>query len=289
MRPEQSCYSVTEMCLALGVSRSGLYDHTQKNQRDRRQEDGALAEQIAVIFLESRNTYGCRRIQQMLRRQGIQCGKNRICRLMEDQGLRAVQKRRFRPQTTQSRHAEPIAPNHLKELSEAPQRPNQVWAADITYLPTQEEGWIYLAAEMDLCSKRIAGWNLDDSLAAPLVVDAFERAVQSWSTVPELHHSDRGVQYAAQDFRQTLKIYAVTPSMSRKACCYDNAAMESFFATLKTECFQNRIPKNRAQARAMLFDYIETFYNPKRLHSGLGYFSPLEFEKLLNNQLNLQN
>lgn len=289
MRTEQSCYSVTEMCQALGVSRSGLYDHTQKNQRDRRQEDGALAEQIAVVFLESRNTYGCRRIQQMLRRQGIQCGKNRICRLMEDHGLRAVQKRRFRPQTTQSRHAEPIAPNHLKELPEAPQRPNQVWAADITYLPTQEEGWLYLAAEMDLCSKRIAGWNLDDSLATPLVVDAFERAVRSWSTVPELHHSDRGVQYAAQDFRQTLKIYDVTPSMSGKACCYDNAAMESFFATLKTECFQNRIPKNRAQARAMLFDYIETFYNPKRLHSALGYLSPLEFEKLLNHQLNLQN
>ena len=248
-----------------------------------------LAEQIAVVFLESRNTYGCRRIQQMLRRQGIQCGKNRICRLMEDQGLRAVQKRRFRPQTTHSRHAEPIAPNHLKELPEAPQRPNQVWAADITYLPTQEEGWLYLAAEMDLCSKRIAGWNLDDSLATPLVVDAFERAVRSWSTVPELHHSDRGVQYAAQDFRQTLKIYDVTPSMSGKACCYDNAAIESFFATLKTECFQNRIPKNRAQARAMLFDYIETFYNPKRLHSALGYLSPLEFEKLLNRQLNLQN
>ena len=289
MRTEQSCYSTAEMCLALGVSRSGLYDHTQKNQRDRRQEDGALAEQIAVVFLESRNTYGCRRIQQMLRRQGIQCGKNRICRLMEDQGLRAVQKRRFRPQTTQSRHAEPIAPNHLKELPEAPQRPNQVWAADITYLPTQEEGWLYLAAEMDLCSKRIAGWNLDDSLATPLVVDAFERAVRSWSTVPELHHSDRGVQYAAQDFRQTLKIYDVTPSMSGKACCYDNAAIESFFATLKTECFQNRIPKNRAQARAMLFDYIETFYNPKRLHSALGYLSPLEFEKLLNRQLNLQN
>ena len=142
---------------------------------------------------------------------------------------------------------------------------------------------------MDLCSKRIAGWNLDDSLATPLVVDAFERAVRSWSTVPELHHSDRGVQYAAQDFRQTLKIYDVTPSMSGKACCYDNAAIESFFATLKTECFQNRIPKNRAQARAMLFDYIETFYNPKRLHSALGYLSPLEFEKLLNRQLNLQN
>ena len=288
MRTEQSCYSTAEMCLALEVSRSGLYDHTYKNQSDRRQEDAVLAEQISLIFLQSRNTYGCRRIQQMLRRQGIQCGKNRICRLMEDQGLQAVQKRRFRPRTTQSRHAEPIAPNRLQELPEAPQRPNQVWTADLTYIPTQEEAWLYLAAEMDLCSKRIAGWNLDDSLAAPLAVEAFQRAVRSWSA-PMLHHSDRGVQYAAQEFRNTLKIYNVAPSMSRKGCCYDNAAMESFFATLKTECFQNRIPKNRAQARAMLFDYIETFYNPQRLHSALGYLSPLEFEKLLNDELNLQN
>ena len=288
MKPEQSCYSVAEMCLALGVSRSGLYDHTLKNQRDRRQEDAILAEQISLIFLESRHTYGCRRIQQMLRRQGLQCGKNRICRLMEEQGLQPVQKRRFRPQTTQSRHAEAIAPNRLQELAEAPQRPNQVWTADLTYIPTLEEGWSYLAAEMDLCSKRIAGWNLDDSLAAPLAVEAFQRAVRRWPA-PELHHSDRGVQYAAQDFRNTLQLYNVTPSMSRKGCCYDNAAMESFFATLKTECFQNRIPKNRAQARAMLFDYIETFYNPKRLHSALSYLSPLEFEKLLNDELTLQN
>jgi transposase InsO family protein len=224
----------------------------------------------------------------MLRRQGIQCGKNRICRLMEEQGLKPVQKRRFRPQTTQSRHAEPIAPNRLPELLPGHQRPNVVWSADLTYIPTLEEGWSYLAAEMDLCSRRVAGWNLDDSLAAPLVVEAFQRAVKCWSA-PVLHHSDRGVQYAAQDFRNTLKSYNVTPSMSRKGCCYDNAAMESFFATLKTECFQNRIPKNRAHARAMLFDYIETFYNPKRLHSALGYLSPLEFEKLFNEDLNLQN
>jgi putative transposase len=288
MRTEQSGYSTVEMCLALGVSRSGLYDHTQKHQGERRQEDEQLAEQIALIFLESRQTYGSRRIQQMLRRRGIYCGKNRICRLMDQTGLQPLQKRRFGPQTTQSRHALSIAPNRLKELAQVPQRPNEVWAADITYLPTLEEGWLYLAAEMDLCSKRIAGWKLEDSLAAPLVVETFRRAVSSWSA-PALHHSDRGVQYAAQDFRQILKSYDVTPSMSRKANCYDNAAMESFFATLKTECFQNRIPKNRAQAQAMLFDYIETFYNPKRLHSSLGYRSPLEFENLLHQQNLINN
>jgi len=288
MRTEQSGYSTAEMCLAFGVSRSGLYDHTQKPQGERRQADEQLAEQIALIFLESRQTYGSRRIQQMLRRRGIYCGKNRICRLMDQRGLQPLQKRRFRPQTTQSRHALSIAPNRLQELAQVPQRPNEVWAADITYLPTLEEGWLYLAAEMDLCSKRIAGWKLEDSLAAPLVVETFQRAVSSWSA-PALHHSDRGVQYAAQDFRQILKSYDVTPSMSRKANCYDNAAMESFFATLKTECFQNRIPKNRAQAQAMLFDYIETFYNPKRLHSSLGYRSPLEFENLLQQQNLINN
>jgi putative transposase len=288
MKTEPSCYSITEMCLTLGVSRSGLYDHSQKPQRQRRQQDEQLGEQIVLIFLESRQTYGSRRIQQMLRRQGLYCGKNRICRLMEAQALQPLQKRRFRPKTTQSSHAEPIAPNRLNQLAQAPSAPNQVWCADITYLPTLEEGWLYLAAEMDLCSKRIAGWKLDDSLAAPLVVEAFQRAVSSWSA-PALHHSDRGVQYAAQDFRQVLQIYHVIPSMSRKANCYDNAAMESFFATLKTECFQNRIPKNRAQAHAMLFDYIETFYNPKRLHSSLGYLSPLEFENLLHQQNLINN
>jgi putative transposase len=288
MRTEQSDYSAVEMCLALGVSRSGLYDHSQKPQRQRRQQDEQLAEQIALIFLQSRQTYGARRIQQMLRRQGIYCGKNRICRLMNEQALQPLQKRRFRPKTTQSSHREPIAPNRLNQLPQGLSAPNQVWCADITYLPTLEEGWLYLAVEMDLCSKRIAGWKLDDSLAAPLVVEAFQRAVSSWSA-PALHHSDRGIQYAAQDFRRVLQLYEVTPSMSRKANCYDNAAMESFFATLKTECFQNRIPKNRAQAQAMLFDYIETFYNPKRLHSSLGYRSPLEFENLLHQQNLINN
>jgi putative transposase len=145
------------------------------------------------FFLESRQTYGSRRIQQKLRRQGLYCGKNRICRLMEAQALKPLQKRRFRPKTTQSSHREPIAPNRLNQLAQAPSAPNQVWCADITYLPTLEEGWLYLAVEMDLCSKRIAGWKLDDSLAAPLVVEAFQRAVSSWSA-PALHHSDRGIQ-----------------------------------------------------------------------------------------------
>jgi putative transposase len=240
-----------------------------------------LAKQIEPIFSQSRRTYGARRLQQVLRRQGIRCGRKRLVRLMGQLGLQPVQKRRARPRTTQSVHREPIAPNRLNQLPLPPRAPNQVWCADLTYLPSQQEGWLYLAAELDLCSKRLLGWKLSSSLAAPLVQEAFERALQRWSVAPMLHHSDRGVQYASSGFRQLLLSYQVTPSMSRKACCYDNAAMESFWATLKTECFHDQIPLNLKHAQAMLFDYIETFYNPTRLHSSLGYLSPIEFENHL--------
>ena len=274
-------YSCSELCRALGVSRSGLYDHAAKGQRGRRLQDEELAKEIESLFSQSRCTYGARRLQQMLARKAIRCGRNRLLRLMRGLGLQAVQKRRFRPTTTQSSHDEPIAPNRLNQLPEPPSAPNQVWCADLTYLPSQQDGWLYLAAELDLCSKRIAGWKLSSSLAAPLVQEAFERAVKLWSVCPALHHSDRGVQYASNSFRELLNLYQVTPSMSRQACCYDNAAMESFWATLKTECFHDQIPLNLKHAQAMLFDYIETFYNPTRLHSSLGYLSPIEFENSL--------
>ena len=285
-----SCpYSTAELCAALEVSPSGLYAHRHKAQGARRQQDAQLAEQIGVLFLQGRGTYGCRRIRHGLRRQQIHCGTNRVCRLMRQQGLHARQKRRFRPRTTQSRHHEPIAPNRLAALPQPPRRPNQVWAADLTYLPTLEEGWCYLAVELDHCSRRVAGWRLGDSLAAPLVGEAFERAVRAWSTAPALHHSDRGAQYASAEFRRLLQRYRTRPSMSRPACPYDNAVMESFFATLKTECFGDRVPQNRAEAERLLFDYIETFYNPQRLHSTLGYLSPLEFEIHLTQPTNDRN
>jgi putative transposase len=275
-------YRRSELCRALGVSRSGLYDQAAKAQRPRWLQDQQLAKEIALLFSQSRCTYGARRLQQMLRRKAIRCGRNRLARLMSGLGLQAVQKRRFRPKTTHSAHDEPVAPNRLNQLPEPPKAPNQVWCADLTYLPSQQEGWLYLAAELDLGSKRIAGWKLSSSLATPLVQEAFERAVKLWSVCPALHHSDRGVQYASSAFRELLNSYQVTPSMSRKACCYDNAAMESFWATLKTECFHDQIPFNLKHAQAMLFDYIETFYNPTRLHSSLGYLSPIEFENSLS-------
>jgi putative transposase len=275
------CYGRAELCRVFGVSRSGCYEHALKPQRSRRLGDKVLAKELEPIFRQSRRTYGARRLQQVLRRRGIRCGRKRLVRLMSQLGLRPVQKRRSRPRTTQSRHHEPVAPNHLHQLPLPPSAPNQVWCADITYLPSQEEGWLYLAAELDLCSKRLVGWKLSSSLAAPLVQEAFQRALKLWSAGPNLHHSDRGVQYASSAFRQLLLSHQVTPSMSRKACCYDNAAMESFWATLKAECFHDQIPVNLKEAQALLFDYIETFYNPTRLHSSLGYLSPIEFENSL--------
>jgi len=282
----QDGHSVKELSQTLQVSSSGFYAHRHKEAGARAKQDAQLSEQIGVLFLRSRCTYGCRRIQQMLRREGLYCAKTRICRLMKQRGLRAGQKRRFRPRTTNSNHPLPIAPNWLAQLPEPPSQPNQVWAADITYLPTLEQGWLYLAVEMDLCSRRIVGWKLDSSLAAPLVIDAFQRALKSWARAPGVHHSDRAIQYAAASFRQVLQAHQVQSSMSRNANCYDNAAIESFFATRKSECFHHHIPKNRLETQALLFDYIETFYNPKRLHSSLGYRSPLEFEKSLVEQTN---
>ena len=275
------CYSRAELCRTFGLSRSGLYDHALRAQGSRCLQDKVLAKQIKSIFDQSRRTYGARRLQQMLRRQGTHCGRTRLGRLMRLLGLQPLQKRRRRPRTTQSVHREPIAPNSLDQLPLGPSAPNQVWCADLTYLPSQEDGWLYLAAELDLCSKRLVGWKLSSSLATPLVQEAFERALKLWPVGPQLHHSDRGVQYASSAFRQLLLSHQVTPSMSRKACCYDNAAMESFWATLKTECFQDQIPINLKHAQTMLFDYIETFYNPTRLHSSLGYLSPIEFENRL--------
>jgi putative transposase len=271
-------YSRSESCRALGVSRSGFYAEALKAQRPRRLQDQKLSKELSALFAQSRSTYGSRRLQHMLARQAIYCGRNRILRLMSQLRLQVLQKRRFRPLTTQSRHPEPIAPNRLKQLAQAPNAPNQVWCADLTYLPSQQDGWLYLAAELDLCSKRVVGWKLACSLATPLVKDAFERAVKLWSVCPKIHHSDRGVQYASSSFRQLLDSHQVLPSMSRSGCCYDNAAIESFWATLKTECFHHQLPLNLPHAQALLFDYIETFYNPQRLHSALGYLSPLEFE-----------
>jgi transposase InsO family protein len=273
----QTGQSIQLLCQTLGVSRTGYYAHRLKPQRPRRVQDRKLVEQITPIFQQSRRTYGSPRIQEALRRTGERCGKNRVARLMRQQGLRAKQKRRFRPQTTQSQHALPVPENWLAKVP-TPTRPNQIWVSDITYLPTGE-GWLYLAVVLDACSRKVVGWQVEDHLETSLVTEALKQARQRRGHAPGLlHHSDRGVQYASSAQRALLATYHITASMSRKGNCYDNAMAESFFATLKTEAFTQTAAQTKAQTKRELFEYIEAFYNTRRFHSALDYQSPVEFE-----------
>lgn len=283
-------FTLKELCATLEVSRSGYYTHGEKGEGRRRREDADLGERIRIAFHENRRTYGTRRLRVVLDRQGRACGRRRIARLMAEKGLRALRKGRYRPRTTDSRHAYPIAPNRLLPGTTETScvAPEQTWVADITYLPTGE-GWHYLAAEMNLGSRRIVGWKTGSTMESALVESAFRRAAFSYSSLPKLHHSDPGSQYAAGSFRSLLHSHSVTPSMSRRANCYDNAAMESFWSTLKTECFHAGPPPTRAEADQLLFDYIESFYNSRRLHSSLGYQSPAEYENSLCNLINKNN
>lgn len=271
-------YSSGELCQALEISDSASLAHRQKDQRPRRQRDRELIALMEPIFRQSRGTYGSPRLCAALQQAGQRCGKNRIHRLMRQQCWKVKQKRRFRPRTTDSRHALPIADNRLAQI-DRPTRPNQVWQSDITYIPTAQ-GWMYLAVTLDSYSRKVVGWQIKQSLETPLVTEALARAQKERRPGPGLlHHSDRGVQYASSACRALLAIYQMEPSMSRKANCYDNALVESFFATLKTECADDQQPLSYQHARLMIFDYIETFYNSKRLHSALGFKSPVDFEK----------
>jgi transposase InsO family protein len=279
-RQQDPTTDVAAWCEALDVSRSGYYDHRRKAQRPRRQSDENLAKAVHDCFHASRQTYGTPRLRVDLRDLGHRVGRRRIGRLMRQQNLRPKQKRRFVPKTTDSRHGKAVAPPTLLKR-EALTAPGQVWVTDITYIPTQE-GWLYLAAEMDLFSRRIVGWHAKEHMERGLVIEAFQSAVSAsrGSLRGLLHHSDQGSQYVSADFVGLLDTLGVERSMSRRGNCYDNAAMESFWATLKAECFDSKeIPATRQQARSMIFDYIEAFYNPRRRHSSLGYVAPLQFEQ----------
>lgn len=277
----QNQFALTELTQVLEVSRSGFAAHEHKEQRPRRQADQQIKSRLQLAFAQSRCTYGSPRLRVQLLREGYRCGKNRVARLMRQLGLRPKQKRRFRPQTTQSDPQRPAADNWLAKVP-APTRPDQIWLSDITYIETAE-GWLYLAATLDGCSRKCVGYHMDDSLQAHLVTEAWERARQNRRPGPGLlHHSDRGIQYTSSRFVRLLLESQTTPSMSRPGNPYDNALMESFFATLKTECFAGIKPATKAQAKLLVFEYIETFYNPRRLHSALDYRSPVEFENQFN-------
>ena len=263
----KTLHPIRSLCQALEVSPSGYYDwrirQTQPGPRAR--ENAQLLAQIVRLHQDSRQTYGSPRIQVQLRRTGHSHGRNRIARLMRQQGLWGRAKGRFRVRTTDSHHNQPIAPNRLADLP-APSAANQIWVADITYIPTQE-GWLYLAGVMDLYSRRIVGWAMDQTIDTQLVLSAWGMALTHRQPAPKLvFHSDRGCQYASAQFRHALAQGQALPSMSRKACCYDNAAMESFWSTLKQELVCRRHFKTRSEAAQAIFDFIESFYNRRRLH-----------------------
>lgn len=281
-------YSIAELTQALRVSRSGYYAWKRRALCARERQNRLLLLKIQRLHQDSRGCYGSPRIHRALRQEGQPCGHNRIARLMRREGIRAKQKRPFRPRTTQSEHALRVAPNRL--LSQAqPTAPNQVWVSDITYIPTRQ-GWLYLAAVMDLYSRRIVGWSAQHHLESSLVKEALSQAVALRRPAQGLlHHSDRGIQYASSAFQALLQSYQMRPSMSGRAHCYDNAAMESFWSTLKTELVHDQDYHTRAEATRSLFDYIELFYNRRRLHSALGYRSPAQFECIQTKTLTTKN
>lgn len=276
-------HPIRSLCEALEVSPSGYYDwvHRCLQPGPRAQENALLVAQITQIHRASRQTYGSPRIQQALVKAGRSHGRNRIARLMRQERLCGRAKGRFRVRTTDSNHDQPIAPNRLAQLP-APSAPNQIWVGDITGIRT-EEGWLYLAGIMDFYSRRIVGWAMDQNSDTQLVLSAWNMAQTHRQPPPELvFHSDRGCQYASAAFRHALAQSQTLPSMSRKACCYDNAAMESFWSTLKQELIYRRCFQTRAQARQAIFDFIEAFYNRQRLHSSLNYLCPVDFENQNN-------
>ena len=274
-------YPIQKLCLSFAVSRSGYYAWRQAKDSLRAQQDRALQVEIATIHAQSGGTYGSPRVTAELCEQGKRVGRHRVARLMRSTGLQGREKRRYRVMTTDSRHSEPIAPNHLGEIA-PPRQVDRVWVSDITYVET-DEGWLYLAGVLDRCSRFMVGWAMGESLDAALPIAAMRMALDRRRPRPGLlHHSDRGIQYASAPYRALLADHQAIASMSRKANCYDNAVMESFWSTLKNELIHRRHFATRAEARTAIFAYIESFYNRSRRHSALGYKSPLAFESSLN-------
>ena len=265
------------MCRTLDVTRSGLYAWRRRPRPGPRAlRDAEIRGRIHHVHAESRGTYGSPRVHAQLRKDDVRTGKARVERLMRQDGLRGKIKRRFRV-TTDSEHAHPVAPNTLDRQFTV-EAPDQVWAGDITFIPLAS-GFLYLAVILDLFSRRVVGWALADHMRSELVEDALDVALGSRVPAPNmLHHSDRGCQYASTAYREKLAAHGIQASMSRRGNCYDNAVVESFNGTLKQELVHDARWRTYTEARAAIHDYLEVFYNRRRLHSSLGYLSPAEFE-----------
>jgi putative transposase len=271
-------YPVRELCAVLEVTRSGYYAWRNRQQTARQIANRLLVSEIQRVYHLKKGNYGSPRVTEQLRREGRKCNHKRVERLMREQGLKARTSRKRRVCTTDSNHDQPIAPNLLLGRA-APSRPNEVWVADITYVPTAE-GWLFVAAVMDLYSRQILGWSAWDNLEVSGPLQALKRALAN-RRYPKgvIHHSDRGVQYAAHAYRAELNARGLVASMSRRGNCYDNAAMEAFWSTLKREAMGQSASWSKDRVRRELFEYIEANYNQSRLHSSLGYQSPVDFEQ----------
>jgi putative transposase len=274
---ERGNHAVAALCRVIGASVSGFYAWLRAIPavRSRAEAEAELRGHIGRILAARRRVYGSPRIHAELRREGRRHSRRRVERLMREMGLSACQGRRRTPRTTDSRHDLPVAPDLLAR-NFAADRPDQVWLADISYLPT-DEGWLYLAAIEDLATRQIVGWSMADHLRADLCIGALVMAPQRCGPAEGLIlHSDRGVQYASEPYRAVLERHGITRSMSRRGNCLDNAPMESFFASLKTEHVHQVRFRTREEAKAAVFEYIEVFYNRQRLHSAVGHRTPAE-------------
>lgn len=276
-------FPVVLMCRVLRVSRAGFYAAQQRPPSARAQADAALRVQVVAAHAASRGRYGAPRVHQALVQQGTRVGRHRVARLMQAAGVQARPRRRF-VTTTHSAHGEPIAPNHLARGFAVGGRPDRVWVADATYLPTGE-GWLFLAVVLDLATRRAVGWATGPTLDTALCATALARAVAARQPAPGLlHHSDRGSTYASGAYQAQLHALGAVPSMSRTGDCWDNAVAESFFATLEWELLAGVRFRTRAAATHALPEFIDRWYNLDRFHSSLGYRSPMQYERFLQDQ-----
>lgn len=278
IKEHRTRWAVSLMAQVLAVSLSGFYSWLRRGKSQRVRDDEVLSEKITVFHCGSRSTYGSPRIHKDLQAAGHKVGRKRVARLMRSAGIRGKMKRKFKTTTT-SNHQRPKADNLVRQNFDATD-PNTLWASDITYVPTAE-GWLYLAVTLDLFSRKVVGWAFSSRLTDELTLAALEMATRQRPTSAQLlHHSDQGVQYASIGFRAALKTNSITQSMSGKGNAYDNAVVESFFATLKTEAVEGANYQTRQQAKTSIFSYLEGFYNSKRRHSSLGLLSPDDFERV---------
>lgn len=275
----ESEFEITRMCQTFQVSRSGYYAWKRRPMSQTRQRSESLTAVIADVHLKNKQVYGSPRIHQELVDQGHECCVNTVAKLMRNAGIHSKTKKKFQV-TTDSKHDRPVAENLLSQQFDTATKPNEIWLSDITYVWT-ESGWMYLAVVLDLFTRKVVGWSFDHSMTSQLVVDAMQQAIDQQRPNGEvICHSDRGSQYASEQYQNLLKKNEFVCSMSRKGNCWDNAPMESFFATLKKELIHHERYESKVSARQSLFEYIEAFYNTTRKHSALGYQSPAQFEQV---------